>query len=204
MKKANFISCRNILTHSTKLNIFLTINLKAEIQPGRMSRLLKEQEKLGLTIFTYAWTAMAIALYLTVTTQNITSVELIGISLEKTYQQNCQEIIVFIKQKWDNSLATLKKIPKFKQVFAQSERTKRCITYQHPTNSVLATVYALIAEGLVLFVKVVHIPTLANIASGKFPQLAFVYQAANTKAFLSFIQLLPGKITKANPYSPVL
>jgi phosphate transport system substrate-binding protein len=192
-------------SHPTKFKIDVpaSIGSKAAIQAaadgaitvGMISRPLNEQEKkLGLTVVPYAQTASVFTAHPSVADNNITSAELIKIYKgTKNKWQDGQEIIVLTREEGDSSITLLeKKIPEFKEVFAQSNRDRRWTTLykNQQMNSVLAkTPYAIgladvgtLAAERLSSIKVLNFnsvaPTLENVANGKYPlikSLAFVY-----------------------------
>jgi phosphate transport system substrate-binding protein len=198
------------------------------IAVGLISRPLKEQEKkLGLTVVPYAQTAIAIATHPSVAEDGITSSELIQIYKgTKSHWQDGQQIVVLSREEGDSSILVLeKKIPRFKEMFADSNHAKFWSTLykDQDMERVLArTPYTIgfvdtgtITAERVSSIKVLKFnsvsPTPENVSSGKYPlvkNLAFVFRKdrlpANAKAFLNFIHSREGeKILRANAYLPV-
>lgn len=198
------------------------------ITVGLISRPLKDQEKkLGLTVVPYAQTATAIATHPSVAEDGLTSSELIQIYKgTKSHWQDGQQIVVLSREEGDSSILLLeKKIPKFKEVFADSNHARfwnilykdqdmERVLAKTPYTIGFVDIGTLVAER-VSFVKVLRFngvsPTLENVSNGKYPlvkDLAFVFRKdrlpANAKAFLDFIQSREGeKILRTNAYLPV-
>ncbi len=198
------------------------------ITVGLISRPLQEHEKkLGLTVVPYAQTALAIATHPSVAEDEITSSELIQIYQgTKSHWQDGQQIIVLSREEGDSSIRLLeKKIPGFKEVFIDSNRTKFWSTLykdQDMERVLTRTPYTIgfvdigtITAEQVSSIKVLKFngvsPTLENVSSGKYPlvkTLAFVFRKeqlpTNAKPFLNFIQSPEGeKLLRANAYLPV-
>lgn len=194
------------------------------ISVGLTSRSLKDKEKkLGLTVITYARTAIVIGVHPSVVDDGITSKELIQIYQgTKSRWQDEQEIIVLTREPGDSSLAVLEQqIPKFKQVYAESQRAKRWTTLytdQEMSQTLAKTPYAIGISDLGIItteqlpIKALKVngvsPTLKNLTSGKYPlfrSLSFVFLqdklSAKAKTFLDFVQSSEGKkILRANGY----
>ncbi len=198
------------------------------ITVGLISRPLKDQEKkLGLTVVPYAQTATAIATHPSVAEDGITSSELIQIYKgTKSHWQDGQRIVVLSREEKDSSIVLLeKKIPKFKEVFADSNHARfwSILYTDRDMEQVLARTphtigfvdIGTIATERVSSIKILRFngvsPTLENVSNGKYPlvkDLAFVFRKDrlpdNAKAFLDFIQSREGeKILRANAYLPV-
>lgn len=193
---------------------------------GLIARPLKaEEQKLGLTVVPYARTAVVIGTHLSVVDDNITSPELIQIYQGRKAQwQDQQEIIVLTREPGDSSIIVLEqKIPKFKQVYAESQQAKRWSTLytDQQMNQALATtpqaigfseLGAITADRLPIKVLKLNgsYPTPKNVLSGSYPlvkSLSFVFVKEKLPAaaqdFLNFVNSQAGqKSLRTNGYLP--
>jgi phosphate transport system substrate-binding protein len=193
---------------------------------GLVSRELEEKEKgLGLTILNFAKTPMIIAVHPSVAEENITDVEIIDIYRgTKCSWKTGREIIVLTREPGESNIEVMeKRVPGFREVYAESQRAKRWTTLHRDRvmNETLAkTPHAigfsdlgqLTIEGhKIKPLKVNGVaPTLKNVQEGKYPlvkPLIFVFHQEKlppaAREFLAFVRSQEGKkIMRTNGYLP--
>lgn len=196
------------------------------IAVGLISRPLREQEKgLGLTVLSYARTAVIIGAHPSVADDGITSEGLVNIYRgAKSRWKDGREIIVLTREPGDSSIEVLEReVPEFKGAYAESVRARRWTTLytDQEMHRVLArTSYAIglsdmgaiAAERLPIKVLKVNgvLPTPENVLHGRYPlvkTLAFAFPKDKLppggKAFLDFVRSREGeRVLRANGYLP--
>jgi phosphate transport system substrate-binding protein len=178
---------------------------------GLISRPLKSPEQaLGLTSVPYARTAVVIGTHATVGDDGITFADLLDIYKgTKTRWRDGREIIVLTREPGDSSIEVLERtIPGFKEVFADSHKAKRWMTFfkdqemnqalaSKPSAIGLSDVGAIAAERLPIKALKVNgvLPTPDDVRSGRYPfvkTLSFVFVpgklAPGAQAFLDFVR----------------
>lgn len=197
------------------------------IAVGLTSRPLKEQEQaLGLTVLSYARTAVVLGTHPTVADDGISSEELVQIYKgARSRWRDGREIIVLTREPGDSLIEVLdREVPGFTEAYTESHRVKGWATLytdvdmhrvltRTPYALGLSNMGAITAERLPI--KVLHFnavqPTPENVRSGRYPlvmTLAFVFLkdklTPEAKVFLDFVRSRDGqKILRANNYLPL-
>jgi phosphate transport system substrate-binding protein len=154
------------------------------IAVGLLSRPLEGNERgLGLTVVPYARTAIVLGAHPTVADSGITTSDLVEIYAgRKAKWSDGRDIVVLTRQPNDSSLGVLQEvIPGFKQVYLESQQTKRWSTLFTDRDMDLALVRTPYAIGLVdmgaitadnLAIKPLRVngvaPTAAEVKSGRY------------------------------------
>ena len=193
---------------------------------GLVSRELKENEKsLGLKVITFAHTPLIIAVHPSVAEENITDAEILDIYRgTKRSWKNGREIIVLTREPGESNIEVMeKRVPRFREVYAESQRAKRWTTLHRDRemNETLAKTPLAIGfsdlgqltiEGhKIKPLKVNGVaPTLKNVQEGRYPlvkPLIFVFHQEKlppaAREFLAFVRSQEGmKIMRDNGYLP--
>lgn len=193
---------------------------------GLISRPLRDKEKgVGLTVLSYARTAVVIGAHPTVADDGVAYEDLVQILKgTKSRWKDGKDVVVLLREPGDSSIEVLERqVPGFKEAFEESILAKRwtVVSTDQEMNRLLASIPhaiglsdtgAITAERLLIKVLKVNgvAPTHENVSNGKYrlvKTLAFVFLKdklpAGVKAFLDFVRSSEGKkILNVNGYLP--